>query len=541
MAVILGTAWSDRNSPVRVVPTKSNRAGYAGMMQSKPAARHIRSYICRSLHTFPNSDTAAIAMSFPCHIRLLSASLVIMLAGGCAEFEGQSKAKLQKVQVARPLVREVNDYQYFIGRSQAVQSVELQAKVTGFLWAIDFLHGTQLDQDVKKDQRLFQIDPRPYKAAYDQAVGQLNLAKARLTLAIADYKRALDVAKTPGAISQQDVDKYAASEAEARAEVTAQEANVEAAKLNVEFTDIKAPFDGRVSRNLVDLKDLVKQNETLLATVVTEDPIYVYVDIDDQTMLQVKRLMQQGIIKTREEGGKFPIDIGLSDEGDDYPHRGDLDYVGNQLDPTTGTLQIRGVFENPRLAQTGPRLMEPAQFVRVRFSLGPKFKALLVPQEALGTDQDKKYLLVVTKRGNEENVVEYRPVRVGQEEPGGLQVVFPMPMVKTEKGLEPAPMGAGPETHAVPSITAEDRVIINGLQFAPRGKQVEPTLVPIKVPESAAAEASQQPKATDAKPAIQPSAPAKAEGRDKFDDRDKQDGPAIPEPAAQGTPVDKAP
>jgi RND family efflux transporter MFP subunit len=437
--------------------------------------------------------------------------------------------ELPRVTVATPIVRDVNDYQYFIGRSQAVQSVDLQAKVTGYLENIYYLHGTELKQDVKKDQPLFKIDPQPYQATLDQALGQLDLAKARLKLAIADYARALEVAKTPGAISQQDVDKYAASEAEARAEVTAQQANVRAAQLNVGYTNIAAPFDGRVSRNMVDAKDLVKQNETLLATVVTETPIYVYVEIDDQTMLRVKRLMQEGKIKTKDEGGQFPIDIGLSDEGSDYPHRGVLDYVDNQLNPTTGTLQIRAVLDNPAIAAGGPRLLEPAQFVRVRFSLGPKFRALIVRQDALGTDQDKKYLLVLAERNGVKNVVEYRPVRVGPEQPGGLQVVFPLPMVMTKKGLQPAPMQGEQEKHWMPSVQAGDLVIVDGLQFAPRGKPVSPTVVSM-------VDADAEPVKSQTQTGSQPTG-GSTPGADA---NDQADPPLPPPPTAQST-ADKTP
>ncbi|MCE9553515.1 MAG: efflux RND transporter periplasmic adaptor subunit [Planctomycetes bacterium] len=461
---------------------------------------------------FPKFTIAVVAMSLRCLIRLGLPGLCIALfaLAGCSEREHKSEI-LREVKVAQPLVREVNDWEYFIGRTGAVESVDVQAQVTGALWSIDFVDGTQVKAEVKKGQRLFKIDPRTYQAAYDQAVGQVNLAKARLTLAIADYKRALEVAKTPGAISQQDIDKYAASEGEARAEVAAQEANAEAALINLKFTDITSPIDGRASRNLKTKGNIIKQNETLLATVVSEDPIYVYFDVDDQTMMRIKRLIQAGTIKSPEEEGALPIDIGLSDEKDEFPHRGYLNYVSNELDATTGTIQIRGKFANPKISASGPRLLEPDQFVRVRISLGPKFPALLVPQAALGTDQGKKYLLVVTDRGDRKNVVEYRPVKVGPEEPGGLQVVFPLPMVKTEEGLQPATMGPEQKVGSVPSITAEDKVIIDGLQFAPRGKSVNPKLVPLTPPEEASSAKTEKPKAKP--PAENPSiAPGSARG-----------------------------
>ena len=456
---------------------------------------------------FPKFTIAVVAMSLRCLIRLCSllTSLGIFTLLGCSEFEGRPKEPLPEVKVAHPLARDVNDWEYFIGRTGAIDSVDIQAQVTGALWSIDFVDGTQVKSEVKKGQRLFKIDPRPYQAAYDQAVGQVNLAKARLTLAIADYKRALEVAKTPGAISQQDIDKYAASEGEARAEVAAQEANAEAALINLKFTDINSPIDGQASRNLKTKGNIIKQNETLLATVVSEDPIYVYFDVDELTMLRIKRLIQAGIIKSPEEEGALPIDIGLSDENEGYPHRGYLNYVSNQLDPTTGTIQVRGKFANPKLSANGPRLLEPDQFVRVRISLGPQYSALLVPQAALGTDQGKKYLLVVTDRGSEKNVVEYRPVKVGPEQPGGLQVVYPLPMVKTEEGLQVATMEPEEKVGTVPSITAQDKVIIDGLQFAPRGKPVSPKVVTLTLPEQTS-EVTAKP--SSSKPATARPAPA---------------------------------
>jgi len=441
------------------------------------------------------------------------AYLAVVALAGCSEVE-RKKDESPRVKVARPIVRDVNDWQFFIGRTDAVESVNIQAQVTGALWSIDFVEGTEVHADVRKDQRLFKIDPRPYQAAYDQAVGQVNLAKARLTLTIADYKRALEVAKTPGAISQQDIDKYAAAEGEARAEVAAQKANQEAALINLKFTDITSPITGRASRNLKTTGNIIKQNETLLGTVVSQDPIFVYFDVDDRTMLRIKRLMQEGKVKPLEDGGGFPMYIGLPDEGDQYPHPGVLEYVSNQLDPSTGTIQVRGKFANPPVVENGPRLLEPEQFVRVKVSLGPPYPALLVPQAALGTDQGKKYLLVLTDQGKNKNVVEYRPVEVGQEQPGALQVVKPLPMVKTEDGLQPATMGPEGQVGTVPSVTAEDRVIIDGLQFAPRGKSVHPVLVELKAP----ADLPRAPAAATSPPAAKPSTADSKPQHNKSDD-----------------------
>ncbi|MCE9546426.1 MAG: efflux RND transporter periplasmic adaptor subunit [Planctomycetia bacterium] len=398
-------------------------------------------------------------------------ALVLGIAG-CSEGPANTAPQAVPVDVARPISREVTNYEYYTGRTEAETSINVQARVTGYLVAIDYVNGTEIKAQVKKGQRLFKIDPRPYQAAYDEAMGQVNLAKARLTLAIADYKRAKEVSKTPGAISQQDVDKYAAAEEEARAEVAATEANSESARLNLSFTDITSPIDGQVSRNLIDLKNIVKQDTTLLATIVSEDPIYVYFDVDDHTMRYIQNLIKDGLLKSYSQGGTFPIDIGLTDQGNDFPYHGTLDYVANQLDPTTGTLQLRGKFSNPELRPGAPRLLKPGEFVRVRLPIGPPQPALLVRQAALGTDQGRKYLFVLSNVKEGKGTVEYRPVEVGPQQAGGLQVVKPMKMIRTTEGkLLPATMAELNEGPTEPSITKDDLVIINGLQ------SVQPDLV----------------------------------------------------------------
>jgi multidrug efflux system membrane fusion protein len=360
----------------------------------------------------------------------------------------------------------VTDYAYFTGRAEAPESVNVQSRVTGYLVSIDFEPGTE----VEAGQRLFLVDPRPYQAALDRAIGQVNLAKARLKLAQADYARALEIAKTPGAISQQDVDKYAAAQGEAEAAVDAAEANSESARLNVEFTKILSPVDGEVGRNLLTLGNLVKQDKTLLTTVVSEDPMYAYFDVDEHTLLRIERMIQQGKVAREDPDGVFPVELGLADEENRYPHQGVIDFVNNRIDATTGTLQFRGTFANPPLGYKGLRLLTPGMFVRIRLPIGGPHSALLVPQKAICTDQGRKYLLIV----NKQDVVQYRPVTLGAQQPDGLQVVTPVKMVRTKDGLQPADEPGAPKGKTVDSITRDDRVIVNGLQRARPGMRVDP-------------------------------------------------------------------
>jgi membrane fusion protein, multidrug efflux system len=398
---------------------------------------------------------------------------------GCGE---KAAAKAVKdapvVRVQLPLMQKITDHEFFTGRTDAVDSVQLRARVTGYLvsWNFDTKsHQPPLKdynftpgQEVKRNQVLFKIDPRPYQATYDQAAAQVTLAEAELKLAKADYARALNVARTPGAISQQDVDKYAATQDKSAAEVQAQKANLESATLNLMFTDVLSPIDGIVSRNLLSVGNLVNADSTLLTTIVSQDPMYVYFDIDEGTLEHIKTIMREGKMQSVREGAKVIVDIGFGSPADDYPYPALVDFVNNQIDPTTGTLQIRGVLENPQPKQ-GPRLFSPGMFVRVRVPLGQPHDAILVPQKAIGTDQDLRYLYVV----NDKNTVEKRPVTAGQEQPGGMQEVIPQKIVIDPDGNYRNPK---PGESAVNSITADDRIVVGGLQRVRPGLQVEPKL-----------------------------------------------------------------
>ena len=369
------------------------------------------------------------------------------------------------VRVARPIVREVTEYAFFTGRLDAVESVDIQARVTGYLQPIEFKSGAE----VKAGQQLFLIDPRPYQATLDEASSQVKLAEARLQLAVADYQRALEVARTPGAISKQDVDKYAAAQSEAAASVQAAKANEEAAQLNLEFTSIVSPIDGRVGRNLLTQGNLVKQDNTLLTTVVSQDPMYAYFDVDEHTMLRVQQLIREGKMRSVRHGGQMPVQMGLANEGQEYPHTGTIDFVNNRVDPSTGTLQVRATFPNPLLGESETRLLSPGLFVRVRVPLGQPFEAILVPQAAVNTDQGLKYLLVVNPQG----IVEYRPVTLGPEQPGGLQVVFPKKLARTEQGVRLADENTPADAPTFESIAPNEEVIVSGLQLVRPGMKVK--------------------------------------------------------------------
>ncbi len=356
------------------------------------------------------------------------------------------------VRVVRPIVREVTEYCSFTGRTEAPQTVDLQSRVTGYLDSIDFTPG----DEVAKGQQLFKIDPRPYEAQLAIAESQITLAEARLKLAEADYRRAIELLKTPGVLSQQDVDKYEAAQSEAAANVAAAEANAKAARLDLDFTTIASPIDGVMGRNYPSVGALVREDNTLLATVVSQDPIFAYFEVDEQIMLRVGRMIHEGKIKSRESGAIIPVEMGLADEVDQFPHVGEVDFINNRVSPTTGTLEIRGVFANPLLSDSKTRMFKAGMFVRIRVPVGEPATAILVPESAIGTDQGRKYLLAV----NEQDIVEQRVVELGPQQPGGLQVVVP------------TKMSAGANGAAVDSLTPNDRIIVGGLQQVRPGAKV---------------------------------------------------------------------
>jgi RND family efflux transporter MFP subunit len=342
------------------------------------------------------------------------------------------------VQVSRPVVREVTDYVDFPGRTQAISTVEIRARVTGYLMKCLFKEGTQ----VKSGDVLFDIDPRPYQAVLDQTQAQLQLAEVRLKLAATENARATKLA--PGSLSQVELDKYAAAATEALAGVAAAKAAVESAKLNLAFTKITAPISGRIGRRHVDPGNVIKADETLLTTIVAHDPIYCYFDVDERTILLLRR--QERDDKTRPlREGRSPVLLGVAGE-EGYSHQGVIDFVDNQFNPDTGTLRLRGVFPNPA------EILSPGMFARIRLRIGEPHKALLVSEAAILNDQGVKFVYVV----DSQNKAEYRRIAPGAQQADGLRVV--------DNGLQ-----------------AQDRVIISGLRRMHPALLVRPREMPMPV------------------------------------------------------------
>jgi multidrug efflux system membrane fusion protein len=345
--------------------------------------------------------------------RRRSALLAFCLAAaGCAQRTPQvAPAEAPAVPVSQPVAREVTDYVDFTGRTDAIEAVDIRPRVSGYLVKMPFKEGAE----VKKGDLLFEVDPRPYQAQLDQAKAQVELYKAQLQLAKTTYERDVPLVANR-AISQQELDQAKAAVDEAAARIKAYEASVEVYKLNLDFTKITAPIDGQISRYYLTLGNLVNQDQTLLTTVVSLDPIYAYFEMDEPTILRIRRAVNEGRIQ-RPENGVYTVLMGLQGE-EGYPHQGTVNFVNNQVNPTTGSISVRGVFPNPK-PEGGTRVLSPGMFARIRLPIGRPHQALLVIDRAIGSDQGLKYVYVL----DAENKVQQRRVTTGALQPDGLRVI----------------------------------------------------------------------------------------------------------------------
>ena len=377
---------------------------------------------------------------FPILLAFLSLAL-----GGCKR-EPPAIAAIPPpvVMVSLPVEQEVRDYYDYTGRTAAVDSVEVRARVSGYLVKVTFTEGVL----VQKGDLLFQIDPRPFQAVLDEAKGQVAQWEAKLARAEADVAR--DERLLPkGAASQKDLDQAVADRGEARAAIQSARAAVDRAALDLEFTRVTSPINGRISRYLITEGNLVTADTTLLTTIVSTNPMYVYFDADEGSVLHVRQLIREGKAPNPRAGEVVPVLLGLANETG-FPHQGTVNFVDNQVNPQTGTVRVRGVFPNPN-EPNKPEVLLPGNFARVRFLIGQSHRALLVTERAIDTDQGQKIVYVV----NDKNEVLSRPIRVGALH-DGLRVI--------EEGVQPG-----------------ERVIVNGLLQVRPGITVEPKLVDMPV------------------------------------------------------------
>jgi len=412
-------------------------------------------------------------------LAVLLGLLLAAVAAGCRSKTREVGATaVPVVPVSHPAQRVVTDYVDFTGRTDAVQSVNIIARVTGYLTQMPFKEGSE----VKAGDLLFEIDPRPYQAQFDQAKSQVDLDQAQLDLAKTTLARYQALARTtPGAVSEQALDQYKAAVAEAEARVVAQKKSLDVYQLNKEFTRVVSPIDGQVSRYYLTLGNLVNQDQTLLTTVMSLDPMYVYFDMDESTLLQMRTAIAEGKMAIPAEG-ELTVLFGLQNE-DGFPHKATINFANNQVNSTTGSLTLRGVFPNPKLlleagaappaAATAavlgpakprvPRLISPGMFVRVRLPIGAPHPALLIIDRAIQSDQGLKYIYVL----DADNKVQTRSIKTGSLQQDGLRVVEGeikaddwvvvgaiqqvRPQMEVKPDQRPMPTLAGPSEAAPPA------------------------------------------------------------------------------------------
>jgi membrane fusion protein, multidrug efflux system len=389
--------------------------------------------------SYPPHSSAPLRASLAA-LALAAAALAI---AACSKGAAQSGAPPPSaVDVAQVVVKPVRQWDEFSGRVAATDSVEVRARVSGYIDRIAFKEG----DEVGSGDLLFVIDPRPYRAAYDSAVAQLDRARATAALAQTQEQRGQNLIAANG-ISRDEFDTLRAAATQSNADVRAAEAAVATAKLNLDFTEVRSPIAGRVSRAMLTVGNLVQADQSLLTDVVSQDPVYVYFQPDEQTFLRYSELARKGE-RARSDN---PVRVGLANS-QGYPYTGTVNFISNQIDAATGTINLRAVVPNAE------RVFTPGLYARVQLQGSAEFKALLIDDKAILTDQDHKYVYVV----GPQNQATRKDITLGGLI-DGLRVV--------QSGLD-----------------ADDKVIVAGLLkiFAP-GTPVKPSEVAMGAPSAPAA------------------------------------------------------
>lgn len=372
-------------------------------------------------------------MSF---VRLFAVSAfapLLLQVSGCKRPVPQSTPPVAAVTVARPILKRLTELDEFTGRLAAVASVDLRARVSGYLQSTHFKEGTE----VKEGDLLFVIDPRRYEAELARANAEVARARAALELAEAEAGRAAKLVDTR-AISVEEAEVKVKARSQAEASLQAAQASVDAAKLEVDFTRVTAPISGRIGRKLVTEGNLITggpSGATVLTSIVALDPIYCYFDVDERSALRYRELFREGK-RSSALFGELPAQMGLANQKG-FPHHGKIDFVDNEISSTTGSIRARGIFDNK------DRLMAPGFFARIRIPGSGDYDAMLIRDSAVSSDQGRPFVYVVDAAGK----ATQRTVVLGPLE-DGLRIV--------RKGLTP-----------------EDRVVINGLMAVRPGSPVK--------------------------------------------------------------------
>jgi membrane fusion protein, multidrug efflux system len=405
------------------------------------------------------------------HGRLLGLLLLVPI-GGCAGSSGAPvKPPPPEVKFQLPVVGSVTDYADFPGSTDAIVTVQVRSRVSGYMTQVYFKDGTV----VEKDNQLFLIDPRPYKAELERAEGSLQQIEAHGRRLKKEYERARNLLATRS-VSQEEFDRYEFDFKETQANLEIARANRDLAALNLDWTEVRAPSGGLLSRRMVDPGNLIKADDTVLTSIVSQDPMYVYFDVDEQNMLKVRHLLRDGKIKAKSEK-EVPIMFGLSDESPNFPHTGTVDFTDNRVDINTGSLRFRAAVRNEK------GILTPGLFVRVRLPIGDPHPALFVPEEALASDQGRKIVYTVEWKpvdGDVKPVVEepkpgHEGAKSGHDEKakevkmGWVVAAKPLKIGSLRDGFRAVEEGLAPT----------DKVIVTGLQRVRPGKEVKPTEKPV--------------------------------------------------------------
>ncbi|UAN24748.1 efflux RND transporter periplasmic adaptor subunit (plasmid) [Enterobacter sp. JBIWA003] len=358
------------------------------------------------------------------HLNALGAMLLSVLLVGCDNSVAQNAAPpAPAVSAADVVVKSISQWDSFNGRIEAVESVQLRPRVSGYIDKVNYTDG----QEVKKGEVLFTIDDRTYRAELEQAQANLARAKTQASLAQSEANRTDKLVNT-NVVSREEWEQRRSAATQAQADIRAAQAAVDAAQLNLDFTKVTAPIDGRASRALITSGNLVTAGDTasVLTTLVSQKTVYVYFDVDESTYLHYQNLARSGQGASSNHTA-LPVEIGLTGE-EGYPHQGKVDFLDNQLTPSTGTIRMRALLDNAQ------RQFTPGLFARVRLPGSAEFKATLIDDKAVLTDQDRKYVYIVDKEGKAQRR-DITPGRLAD----GLRIV--------RQGLNPG-----------------DKVIVEGLQ-----------------------------------------------------------------------------
>jgi RND family efflux transporter MFP subunit len=374
-------------------------------------------------------------------------------ATGCQQARSGPPPSIPVAAYDLPVTRTVTDYEDFPGQTDAIISIQVRARVSGYMTKVYFKDGDL----VEEGNLLFQIDPRQYKAELERAEGNVQQIEAHRRRLEKEYHRAknlLAMAK----ISQEEHDRYESDYKETEANLRLANANRDLAKLNLEWCDVRASSAGLLSRRLVDPGNLIKADDTVLISLVSLDPLYVYFDVHEQAMLRINRLLQEGKVKVKAQGKKeVPVQIALSDE-DNYPHEGIVDFTDNRVDVNTGTLRFRAKISNP-VDRNGNRFIVPGLFVRVRLPIGEPHTALMIREQALVSDQGQKGVFIIKDKDAEGKPLldeEKKPTQKAFWSKVGTPGVLRDGFLEIQQGVKPG-----------------DWVVVSGMQRLRDGRKVK--------------------------------------------------------------------